>query len=78
MKDSPVRLLVESNVPHVRTSRFNCRDTTKNQKTTMKVTATGILYFHTCSLVHLVRTKAEKSMAWQLQLRFGKHCGYSK
>ncbi len=32
MKDSPVRLLVVSNVPHVRTSRFNCRDTTKDPK----------------------------------------------
>lgn len=32
MKDSPVRLLVESNVPHVRISRFNCRDTTKTQR----------------------------------------------
>lgn len=42
INESLVRLLVESHVPHLRTSWFYCRDTTEDQKTMMRVTATNM------------------------------------
>lgn len=42
INESLIRLLVESHVPHLRTSWFYCRDTTEDQKTMMRVTATNM------------------------------------
>lgn len=42
INESLVGLLVECHVPHLRTSRFDCRDTTEDQKMTMRVTATDM------------------------------------